>query len=201
MSRIHRRGGGRGPREEADVDVTPFLNLMIVLVPVLLLSLAFTETTVLELNVPKASAGATDAARETLRLEVWIYPDELVLADAGRGELGRYPATADGDPDFPALAAKLVQIKARAPEHEQIKLLSAPAVPYELLVATMDAVRVFPAGVAPPAPEDAPRTTPEVGALLGPRTEAAAPLFPKIALGDAPARSEPGLAAVTGGTP
>jgi len=39
-------------REAAELDVTPFMNLMIVLVPVLLLSMVFTHTTVIELNFP-----------------------------------------------------------------------------------------------------------------------------------------------------
>ena len=38
--------------EAADLDVTPFMNLMIVLVPVLLLSMVFTHTTVIDLNFP-----------------------------------------------------------------------------------------------------------------------------------------------------
>ncbi len=41
-------------REEAELEVTPFMNLMVVLVPVLLLSLVFTHTTVIDLDFPAA---------------------------------------------------------------------------------------------------------------------------------------------------
>ena len=47
MRRKHRR-----LRSEADLDITPFMNLMIVLVPVLLLNMVFAHTSVLELNFP-----------------------------------------------------------------------------------------------------------------------------------------------------
>lgn len=193
MSRMSRRAARRARFEtEADVDVTPFMNLMIVLVPVLLLSLAFTRTTILELNMPEASA-ATEAATppsEQLRLEVWIYGDELVLADAGRGVLQRLDTDPEAGPDFAGLAAALVDIKARVPEHEQITLLLDPDVPYELLIATMDHVRVFPEGLTLSEAGEVTETTPAPG-------EQPQPLFPRIALGDAPVRD--GSVASAGG--
>ncbi|MCZ6711056.1 MAG: biopolymer transporter ExbD, partial [Gammaproteobacteria bacterium] len=45
--------------EAADIDVTPFMNLMIVLVPVLLLSMVFTRTTVIDLNFPSGAGAET----------------------------------------------------------------------------------------------------------------------------------------------
>ena len=44
--------------EAAELDVTPFMNLMIVLVPVLLLSMVFTHTTVIDLNFPSGENAA-----------------------------------------------------------------------------------------------------------------------------------------------
>ena len=38
--------------DEGDLDITPFMNLMIVLVPVLLISMVFSHITILQLNLP-----------------------------------------------------------------------------------------------------------------------------------------------------
>ena len=70
--------------EAADLDVTPFMNLMIVLVPVLLLSMVFTHTTVIDLNFPTGDAASGEFDPEAVHLEVTVYNDRLVVAD-GRG--------------------------------------------------------------------------------------------------------------------
>ena len=58
MRRSNRTGRRRALRDVdiPELNVTPFMNLMIVLVPVLLLSLVFTHTTVIELDFPSDSA-------------------------------------------------------------------------------------------------------------------------------------------------
>ena len=71
------------------------MNLMIVLVPVLLLSLVFTHTTVIELDFPAASS---EISPEVLHLEDSILSDELVIAD-NRGVVKRLPLI-DGEHDF-----------------------------------------------------------------------------------------------------
>ena len=43
--------------DEAELDVTAFMNLMIVLVPVLLLSMTFTQISVLEIKLPELTGG------------------------------------------------------------------------------------------------------------------------------------------------
>lgn len=48
---------GKRSMEPSELDVTPFMNLMIVLVPVLLLSLVFTHTAVIELDFPASNSG------------------------------------------------------------------------------------------------------------------------------------------------
>ena len=67
--------------ESADLDVTPFMNLMIVLVPVLLLSMVFTHTTVIDLNFPTGEAAAGEFDPESVHLEVGVYADRILVAD------------------------------------------------------------------------------------------------------------------------
>ena len=79
MDRIKNRKNRQ--REAADLDVTPFMNLMIVLVPVLLLSMVFTHTTVIDLNFPAGESAADAIDPENVHLEVVVRNDTLVVAD------------------------------------------------------------------------------------------------------------------------
>ncbi len=51
------RGQGLRNKEEADLDITPFMNLMIVLVPILLLGLIFSKITVVDVTLPAGFSG------------------------------------------------------------------------------------------------------------------------------------------------
>lgn len=65
-------------QEEADLDITSFMNLMIILVPVLLLSMVFAQTTIVDLKLPElASDSAGDESEESLILEVLVRSDYL----------------------------------------------------------------------------------------------------------------------------
>ena len=70
--------------DAADLDVTPFMNLMIVLVPVLLLSMVFTHTTVMDLNFPSGDAAHGQFDPDAVHLEVVVQANGLKVAD-GRG--------------------------------------------------------------------------------------------------------------------
>lgn len=66
----------RGNREEAELDITSFMNLMIILVPVLLMNMVFTQITVLELTLPGLSSDQLpDNLDENTKLEVVVRED------------------------------------------------------------------------------------------------------------------------------
>ena len=46
-----------------EIDVTTFLNLMVVLVPFLLITAVFSRLTIVELNLPSTSGGPTKKSR------------------------------------------------------------------------------------------------------------------------------------------
>src|SRR5690554_8212948 len=86
MRRRHRR-----LESSVDLDITAFLNLMIVLVPVLLLGMVFTQIRLIELNFPGMAAGAAPPA-EQFRLVVTVIPDVPEVADSDRGLIEVLPA-------------------------------------------------------------------------------------------------------------
>ncbi len=62
--------------QEAELNITAFMNLMIVLVPVLLMSMVFSQITVLELTLPDAASSA-DTPEVDKKLELVVRKNEL----------------------------------------------------------------------------------------------------------------------------
>ncbi len=151
--------------EAADLDVTPFMNLMIVLVPVLLLSMVFTHTTVIDLNFPTGEAASGDFDPDAVHLEVAVYQDRLVVADGRGGTIKKIPALDDGH-DFKQLSEVMQELKRRMPEKDDITVLLEEDTPYQTLVSVMDKVRSYPTVQAMDVVQ--------------------AELFPVISLGDTP---------------
>ncbi|NKB99214.1 MAG: biopolymer transporter ExbD [Pseudomonadales bacterium] len=129
--------------EAAELDVTPFMNLMIVLVPVLLLSMVFTHTTVIDLNFPASDASGAPIDPEAVHLEVAVFDDKLVVAD-GRGGVIKTVPTTDAGHDFAELTLVMQELKRRMPEKEDITVLLEKDTDYQTLVSVMDRVRSYP---------------------------------------------------------
>ncbi|MGD8908353.1 MAG: biopolymer transporter ExbD [Chromatiales bacterium] len=158
----------RHHRQEAELNITAFLNLMVILIPFLLITAAFNRFSILELYLPPAGEGAMKAIKE-LQLEVIIRKDSLEVADMSGGLIKRIQNNAEGY-DLKGLNELLVQIKARFPEKRNVFILSEPQTSYEIMVKVMDAVRMT--------------ELVEAGSLV--RAE----LFPEISLGDAPPQAK-----------
>lgn len=162
MRRRHRKQAG-----SPDLDITPFMNLMIVLVPVLLLGMVFTQVRMIELNFPGLPANAEKPLKpEQLRLVVTLIPGGIEVADAERGLIRALPAKGDGQ-DFAGLQRVLREIKRRVPDKTDVILEVGPEIDYQTLVHAMDTIRSYPAVVAASVVEGE--------------------LFPDVSLMDAPA--------------
>src|SRR5690554_5482747 len=115
----------------AELDITTFMNLMIVLVPVLLINMVFAQTSVLDLNFPTGKAASAEL--ENLQLQVLVRPDELVVSDNRGGVIKAVPMK-EGVHDFALLQDVMKDIKARVPDHKAITLMPAADTSYQTLV-------------------------------------------------------------------
>jgi len=157
--------------EEADLDITPFMNLMIVLVPVLLMSLVFSQITILQLNLPDLTGAVTQSAERNRQLEVVLRKSDIEVYFPSGVLIKRIEdkQTDDGkEPDYETLSLVLQEIKKQVQKKSDVLLLSEADVSYQDLVSAMDTVRGFTTVVATSAVE--------------------VELFPDISLGDAPPR-------------
>lgn len=156
-------------RPEADLDITPFMNLMIVLVPVLLLSMVFTRITVIDIQLP-ASAGTGSEQISQKQVEV-VIKETSILINFPEGLLLRAIANKDdGTPDYENVSLVLQALKRelqlKNADRKKVNLLVSESIPYHKVISTMDAVRSYSAVVVTDVVD--------------------AELFPDIAFGDAP---------------
>ena len=140
---IRRPGGGRRRNTEAvELNITAFMNLMVILVPFLLMTAVFSRLTILELNLPGSSTESVDPQDQVFQLEIIVRKDKIEVGDRNQGLLGIYPNSEDGDYDYDALSVKLVELKNRYPEKTEASILLESDIEYNTLVQIMDRVRV-----------------------------------------------------------
>lgn len=159
----------RPEHEESDLDITPFMNLMIVLVPVLLISMVISHITILQLKLPDLTGAVTQSAERKLELEVVLRRSGFEVYFPSGVLVKRIEAEAsEAGPklDYETLSLVLREIKKQVAEKSDVLLLSEADVSYQALVSTMDTLTGFRAVVAASAVE--------------------IELFPEISLGDAP---------------
>lgn len=160
--------------QEAELDITSFMNLMIVLVPVLLLSLVFSQVRILNLQLPVAAQAAMNNEEEPKVLELVINQTGFELNFPAGVLLKKFDKTAEGY-QFSKLSTYLQDLKLTFQRNKQEKsdivLLLAPDIEYQTIISTMDTVRSFKAVVAANVVD--------------------AELFPQISLGDAPENAQP----------
>jgi len=161
-----RKASRKRAHEVPDLDITSFLNLMVVLIPFLLISAVFSRVTILELSVPTAAGGGAAVNNQDVTIEVIVRQKGFELGN-GATVQAAIPKK-DEDYDLKKLSALLMNIKAKYPDKEDATVLMEPDIEYNHLVEVMDVVR----GVEIPVEgSDEPKKM---------------ALFPNISIGDAP---------------
>ena len=140
MSRLQRMR--RSLRGETDLNITAFLNLMVILVPFLLITAVFSHMTILELNLPPNQQNPNNPDQKKDRnFELIIRSDKIIVSDTLGGPIKTIDKV-NGTYDMKAVSDILVRLKGMFPEKQNITILLEPNIPYEVLVAAMDASRV-----------------------------------------------------------
>jgi biopolymer transport protein ExbD len=135
MARAHHYR--RRQKETPDLDMTTFMNLMVVLVPFLLISAVFSRIAIVELDLPSAKGAPPTAP--TFRVEVVVRDAGLEIMD-GAQVIAAIPKVNDAY-DLPKLSEYLVAIKREYPEKEDASVLLEPNIKYDHLIQVMDTVR------------------------------------------------------------
>jgi biopolymer transport protein ExbD len=159
-------------KEAAHLEITAFINLIVVLVPFLLSTAVFSRLAVMDLQLPSALAASKALAElkpGDLQLEVVLRRDAIEVGDRIGGLIQRIDRQPGQDAQaLKTLAALMVEVKTKFPDKAEASVLAEPDTSYDDLVQVMDAVRAS--------------VTAQGTKLV--RAE----LFPNISIGDAPVR-------------
>jgi biopolymer transport protein ExbD len=121
-----------------EIDVTTFLNLMVVLIPFLLITAVFSRLTIVELDLPSTANGAAPQ-QESFRVEVIVREPGIEISN-GTAIIATVPKK-DDDYDLESLSEMMVALKQEYPDIDSASVLMEPFIPYDYLIQVMDIVR------------------------------------------------------------
>ncbi len=127
--------------ENQEMDITSFMNLMVILIPFLLLNAVFTQLNVVGVERTGNRASASNAAPPALQLDVYVYNDRFVVDNRGRGTIATINFAVD-TPDYKQLNEALHKLKTQHPTVNSAMLRVAENVSYQHLIRAMDATRI-----------------------------------------------------------
>jgi len=136
MARRHHYKRRTKPAHE--LDVTTFLNLMVVLVPFLLITAVFSRLHIVELNLPSSAGGAANN-EDRFRVEVIVREAGIEITN-GRNVIASIPKK-DDEFDLQTLSEFMVELKREYPNHDAASVLMEARIPYDYLIQVMDVVR------------------------------------------------------------
>ena len=128
----------RQSKDAHELDVTTFMNLMVVLVPFLLITMVFSRLTIVELNLP-SSAGGASSTDNSFRVEVVVRETGIEITN-GTAIIASIPKK-DDEFDLATLSDFMVSLKQQYPDHDAASVLMEPHIPYDYLIRVMDIVR------------------------------------------------------------
>jgi len=152
--------------EHTELNLSSMIDMMMILVFFLLVHGGFIRLSVLQLNLPSAQSAAQPEP-PSFQLEITVREAAIEIGDRSTGLINRIDKTASGY-DYTQLTANLRKLKQQFPEKEDATVLVEPYVPYEVVVAVMDRVRVA---------EERDEALNRVNRVQ---------LFPQVSVGDAP---------------
>lgn len=172
MRRFHRKR----KTIDTELNITAFLNLMVVLIPFLLITAAFSQITVLDLHMPGVTNN-TSHKPPPVQLQMILRHQQLEVGDAVATTFTIIPQK-NGLHDFANANAALQKLKAEHGNINEITLLLEEDIDYDNLIKAMDACRYS--------------NTLINGQMIKTR------LFPQISLGRAPVKSNVNAHATAG---
>ena len=126
--------------EHTEINLTSMIDMMTILVFFLLVHGGFIRLAVLQLNLPSAQSKVLPEP-PAFELEITVREASIDIGDRSTGLINRVVKTESGY-DYVQLTDQLRRIKEQYPAKEEATVLVEPYIPYEVLVAVMDRVRV-----------------------------------------------------------
>ena len=137
MRTLRHRHKAKG--EIKELELTTFLNVLVVLISFLLVTAVFSRLTIQELKLP-AMAGGEAPAKPLVTIEVIIRTQALEIGDGIR-VITTIPKS-ENQYDLAKLSQYLQDLKSRYSDKTDATLLAEPDISYDDVVRVLDAVKV-----------------------------------------------------------
>lgn len=124
----------------AELNITTFMNLMVILVPFLLITAVFSRMTVLNVNLPTLDKAQQQSKEKIdLDLEVSVSEEIITLRDRNIGNI--YEPIRINDNNWQPLVNVLLEIKTRYPEEKDILITFTDSTSYKMIISIMDNIK------------------------------------------------------------
>ena len=163
---MSRRHYYKHKHKDEDIDVTPLLNVLVVMIAFLILSAVFSRITIQEIILPTQADAGTAQDKLQVTIEVIVRQNVLEIGD-GKNVTVTIPKLGMKY-DFQKLSENLIRLKEKYSEKQDVNILIEPDIEYESMIQVMDAVKVA-----------------EVK-QVGQEKIRKVVLFPQVSIGDAP---------------
>jgi biopolymer transport protein ExbD len=136
--------GGSPQGEPIDLDMTPMMNMLIILISFLVTMVVFTHLAVIRFDLPPAEAGGGEAAdtgaqAQDADITVVISESGFQIMSEGRK---RDPVPAGGKGyDYAGLGLAMKKLKAEYPFARNVVLLIDSSILYQDIITAMDVCR------------------------------------------------------------
>ncbi len=134
-----------------ELNLAPMLDIIVSIIPMLLLSVAFVQITVIETPIPQAVAQAVAAANEknkdVVQVRMAVAADRSVhisVLDRGNTKEYHVPAVGQGaeaKTDVDGLYSQVMNLKKEYPDVFRLELNPAETVPLSDIIVVMDSIR------------------------------------------------------------
>ncbi|RME57079.1 MAG: hypothetical protein D6795_00135 [Deltaproteobacteria bacterium] len=154
----------RAEEGELVLDLVPYMNLLLIIIPVLLMTASYIQLSIIDVYLP--AEAKPDAAQESedpviepeakLTLTIIITEDGFTVGgtggilssvvageEEGKDSGASVPRKDNGEYDYEKLGQILYSIKQAHPAHSSVILLANPTIPFETIVKVMDTSRVI----------------------------------------------------------
>jgi biopolymer transport protein ExbD len=121
-----------------ELDVTPVMNMFVILIPFLVSMAVFTHVSIIELTLPPNVGAGLDASqgKPAVKLTVIVAPDYLAIT-SGEQMLDSLPADDEGYP-FDGLSKRLRARREQATEKEEMIIAVRDRIAFKHVVRVMD---------------------------------------------------------------
>ncbi len=134
--------------DSTDLDITPIMNLLMILIPFLVSMATFTRLAVIEFSLPTSGGESTveessekpPEKEDNLNLSIALTKEGFLIGGVG-GVSPVIQKNSKGEYAFAALKQILKKVKSQYPKQEDIILIMEAEVLYEDIVTTMDCCR------------------------------------------------------------